>query len=193
MDAMAKQLRQTYQEKDTEELVEMASKNSLTDTAYAVLDEILAERGADLESVRSLRAKNTEKELVEEKSLSNLASIPKRFAAKFIDTFGIVILIGIPLITLGGNPPDDSFSKAAFLVIFWAYFLLSDGMFGQGVGKRLMKIKVVKYGTNKSCTFGQSFWRNLSAIFLFDWFFALGKKQMRLGDMIASTQVVNAK
>lgn len=193
MDAMAKQLRQTYQEKDTEELVELAGKNSLTDTAYATLHEILVERGISLESVSSLRAENTEKELVEEKILSNLASIPKRFAAKLIDTFGIAFLIGLPLTMLGGNSSDDSFSKTAFLVIFWIYFLFSDGLFGQGVGKRLMKIKVVKYETNNSCTFGQSFWRNFSAIFLFDWFFALGKKRMRLGDMIANTQVVNSR
>lgn len=194
MDAMAKQLRQTYQEKDTEELIELASKNSLTDTAYAVLGEVLNERGVDLESsVRSLRAKNAEKESVEVRSQSHLASTPKRFAAKLIDTLGIVILIGIPLSNLGGEPPGNSVYKAAYVLIFCAYFLFSDGVFGQGVGKRLMKIKVVKYGTNKSCSFGQSFWRNFSAIFLFDWLFALGKKRMRLGDMIANTQVVNAE
>lgn len=55
-----------------------------------------------------------------------------------------------------------------------------------------MKIKVVQYGTTRPCTYGQSFWRNLSEIFVFDWFFALGKRRMRLGDMIANTQVVNA-
>lgn len=194
MDAMAKQLRQTYQEKDTEELVELAGKNSLTDTAYAVLEEILVERGVDLvSSVKSLRDKNAEKELAEVMSLSHLASIPKRFAAKLIDTLGIVILIGIPLTNLGDDPAADSHYKAAFFIIFSTYFLFSDGVFGQSVGKRLMKIKVVKNETNKSCSFGQSFWRNLSAIFLWDWFFALGKKRMRLGDMIANTQVVNTK
>lgn len=193
MDAMAKQLGQTYREKNTHELIELAGKNSLTDTAYAVLNEILIERGVDLDSVTSFRAKNAEKELAKEKTFSNLASLPKRIAARLIDIFGIVILVGIPLTKIGGDSQDGSFSKTLFLVVFWAYFLFSDGIFGQGVGKRVMKIKVVNFGTNKSCSFAQSFWRNLSGVLIIDWFLALGKKQMRLGDMIANTQVVNAE
>jgi hypothetical protein len=47
--------------------------------------------------------------------------------------------------------------------------------------------------STRSCSFGQSFWRNLAGLFVFDWLSALGKKRMRLGDMIASTEVVNSK
>jgi uncharacterized RDD family membrane protein YckC len=80
------------------------------------------------------------------------------------------------------------------LTIPWlVYFLFKDGLGGQSVGKRMMKIRVVHHDTKRPCSFGQSFWRNLPSIFVFDWLFALGKRQMRLGDMIANTEVVNSK
>lgn len=128
MDAMAAQLRQDYAEKETEELIELGSKTTLTATAYAVLDEILVSRGVDLESVRSLRARNAEQEKQEEESASNLASIPRRLAAKLIDTWGVILLIGIPATTLQDDMPELAAGfKAVFLLVFWAYFLFSDG------------------------------------------------------------------
>lgn len=45
MSAMADQLRETYRSKETDELVELAGKTTLTDAAYEILGEILVSRG----------------------------------------------------------------------------------------------------------------------------------------------------
>jgi uncharacterized RDD family membrane protein YckC len=194
MSAMADQLRETYQDKETDELVELAGKTTLTDTAYEVLDEILVSRGVNIDSVKALRAQNADMEKREEEKQDRLASIPRRFVAKVIDTWGIVLVIALLASMLRVISPE--FAKAIYgiLIVPWfVYFFFKDGLDGQSIGKRTMKIRVVHYDTKRPCSFGQSFWRNLAGIFVFDWLFALGKRRMRLGDMIASTEVVNAK
>jgi uncharacterized RDD family membrane protein YckC len=189
---MAAQLRETYQGKETEELVELGGKTTLTDTAYEVLEEILVSRGVNIDSIRSLRTKNAEHEKLQDEALDLLASIPRRLLAKLIDTWGILLLIAILAMPLSSVSPELVKQVDVVLVVVWlAYFFFKDGLAGQSLGKRMMKIRVVNHDTNKPCTFGQSFWRNLAGIFVFDWLFALGKKRMRLGDMIANTQVVN--
>lgn len=45
MSAMADQLRETCQSKETDELIELAGKTTLTDAAYEILGEILVSRG----------------------------------------------------------------------------------------------------------------------------------------------------
>jgi uncharacterized RDD family membrane protein YckC len=194
MDAMTAQLRETYQSKETEELIELGGKTTLTETAYSVLEEVLVSRAIDLAAVRASRTQTAESERLEEEALSRLASIPKRFIAKLIDTWGILLFAGLLLGILTGIGLPDLSKKLELVVVFAyaLYFFLKDGLTGQSLGKRVMKIKVVRYDTNKPCTLGQSIWRNLSGILFFDWFFALGKKRMRLGDMIANTQVVKA-
>jgi uncharacterized RDD family membrane protein YckC len=191
MDAMAAQLRETYQGKDTEELVELAGQNTLTDTAYEALEEVLTSRGINVDSITVLRVKNAEKERLEEERFSRSASLPIRLIAKVIDTWGILIPAAVLLMPLNSFSPELAKQADGALISAWfGYFLFKDGFAGQSIGKRIMKIQVLNSDTNKPCTFGQSFWRNLSGIFFFDWLFAFGKRRMRLGDMIANTHVV---
>lgn len=193
MSAMAAQLRETYQKMGTEELIEFAGKTTLTDTAYEVLDEILISRGVDIEVVKVIRSQNEVSEKKEEEKLERLASIPRRFVAKIIDTWGIAFVIVAVLGLLDTIWPEFANGMYVIVMLPWiAYFFFKDGLEGQSIGKRIMKIRVVHYDTKRPCSFGQSFWRNLSGLFVFDWLFALGKKRMRLGDMIASTEVVKA-
>jgi uncharacterized RDD family membrane protein YckC len=192
MSAMADQLRETYQSKETDELVEVAGKTTLTDTAYEVLDEILVSRGVNMDSVRALRAKNAETERTENENLERLASIPRRIIAKIIDTWGIAAVIGLFAGLLSLISPVVGETAYGILLLPWfAYFFFKDGLSGQSIGKRMLKIRVVHHETKRPCSFGQSFGRNLSGLFIFDWLFALGEKRMRLGDMIANTEVVN--
>nr|WP_212755062.1 RDD family protein [Vibrio sp. B1-2] len=80
-----------------------------------------------------------------------------------------------------------AFSAAAL------YFLLSDGLpKGQSLGKKLLGISVIDSVTGKSCSFPQSFFRNLLTpiIGMIDAVFILGKRRQRLGDKLAKTIVV---
>ena len=85
MRAMADQLRETYQSKETDELVELAGKTTLTDVAYEILGEILVSRGVNIDSIKALRVQNAAMDKREEEELERLASIPRRFVAKVID------------------------------------------------------------------------------------------------------------
>jgi uncharacterized RDD family membrane protein YckC len=123
----------------------------------------------------------------------DLASRPQRLAAQFLD--GLV----------AGAP-----AMAAFLVMFLfpragvamlvaaalfgaLYTLLADGLEGgQSIGKRVLGLRVVSMATGASCTFGQSFLRNLLLMLLgpIDWIFIFGERHQRLGDKAAGTIVV---
>jgi len=123
--------------------------------------------------------------------IKNLAHPGKRFQGQFIDGL-IAYVLGIVLFYLldmfiGREPAF--YSGVAIGVI---YFLLSDSLpNGQSIGKKLLNIKVVDKETMKSCSFLQSFLRNVTfPLGIFDWvpiFFGIHR---RLGDFIASTIVV---
>lgn len=56
----------------------------------------------------------------------------------------------------------------------------------------MVKTKVIDATTSASCTFGQSFIRNLTLTILglIDWVFIFGERRQRLGDRAADTLVV---
>ncbi|ENO1334701.1 RDD family protein [Vibrio parahaemolyticus] len=73
------------------------------------------------------------------------------------------------------------------------YFLLSDGLAkGQSLGKKVLGLSVLDSVTGESCSFSQSFFRNLLTpiIGMIDAIFILGKRRQRLGDRLAKTIVV---
>ena len=123
----------------------------------------------------------------------DLASLPQRLAAQFLD--GLV----------AAAPPVAAFlvtfvmARAGIVLIVLAcvfaflYTLLADGLEGgQSFGKRLVGIRVVSMGTGAPCSFGQSFVRNLLLMILgpIDWIFIFGDRRQRLGDKAAGTIVV---
>ncbi|MGR2942918.1 RDD family protein [Vibrio vulnificus] len=104
-------------------------------------------------------------------------------ATIFIFFFWLSTLIGLSQ----ASSSLIAFSAAAL------YFLLSDGLpKGQSLGKKLLGISVIDSVTGKSCSFPQSFFRNLLTpiIGMIDAVFILGKRRQRLGDKLAKTIVV---
>lgn len=62
---------------------------------------------------------------------------------------------------------------------------------GQGLGKKLLSLQVVRLKDGEPCTFKDSFIRRLSGIFQpLDVLWAFGKKRQRMGDKFAETAVV---
>jgi len=85
----------------------------------------------------------------------------------------------------------------------WLMFFLYTGLWsagllfmdgfknGQGLGKRLLSLQVIRLKDGKPCTFKDSFIRRLTCLFQpFDMLFSLGDKKQRMGDKFAETVVV---
>ena len=121
------------------------------------------------------------------------APIGKRFSAQFIDE-GLALLVGY-LVMIGLTDVLDKGSAIPFLVfclILLIYTLFADGMFvGQSIGKKLMKLYVVRSDTEEPCTYGRSVLRNMTYLLgIFDLIFLIGPTKRRLGDRLAKTKVV---
>jgi hypothetical protein len=56
MDAMEAQLRENYEGQDTEELLELLARDSLTDTARRVLNEVLSRRGVSENRIEQIKS-----------------------------------------------------------------------------------------------------------------------------------------
>ncbi|RKU16314.1 hypothetical protein C6503_12875 [Candidatus Poribacteria bacterium] len=62
---------------------------------------------------------------------------------------------------------------------------------GQGPGKKLLSLQVLRLKTGKPCSFKDSFVRRLTSIFQpLDSFWTFGKQRQRMGDKLAETVVV---
>ena len=94
-----------------------------------------------------------------------------------------------PFLTIGFVSVFGSLFSAA-LWIFGLFFL--DGFRkGQGIGKKLLSLQVLRLKDGKPCTFKDAFLRRFAGIFQpFDFLWTLGEKQQRLGDKLAETVVV---
>ena len=80
-----------------------------------------------------------------------------------------------------------------FTIALWTFGLLFIDGFrkGQGIGKKLLSLQVVRLKDGKPCTFKDAFIRRLAGIFRpLDALWTLGKKQQRMGDKFAETVVV---
>ena len=78
-------------------------------------------------------------------------------------------------------------------VVLWsAGLLFMDGFKnGQGFGKRVLSLQVIRLRDGKPCSFKDSFIRRVTGFFQpFDLLFALGGKRQRMGDKFAETVVV---
>lgn len=127
----------------------------------------------------------------------DLASLPQRLAARFLD--GIVV--GVPVIALfftgmrlfGTSAWPGGVLIAAGILFTMSYTLFSDGLpGGQSLGKRWVGIRVVSAESGAPCTFWQSFVRNIIQAILgpIDWIFIFGERRQRLGDRAAGTLVI---
>ena len=78
-------------------------------------------------------------------------------------------------------------------IALWALglFLMDGFKNGQGFGKKLLSLQVLRLKDGKPCTLKDSFVRRLTSIFQpLDSFWTLGKKRQRMGDKLAETVVV---
>ena len=93
MDLMEAQLRETYSALDIHELVERRSRTTLTETAYKVLDEIIAERGVSPSERNSLLSLQAEEEALQK--IPDLVAVEKywkRLRYSFYVAVGLMLL-----------------------------------------------------------------------------------------------------
>ena len=134
-----------------------------------------------------------------------LASRMTRLYALFIDIALIgaaqsVLALFVSLVALlffHRNLWATGIGLSIFISLFgaalWIFGLLfMDGFRkGQGIGKKLLSLQVLRLKDGKPCTFKDAFVRRLAGIFQpLDFFWSLGKKRQRLGDKFAETVVV---
>ena len=78
-------------------------------------------------------------------------------------------------------------------IALWVFglFFIDGFRKGQGIGKKLLSLQVLRLKDGKPCTFKDAFIRRFAGIFQpLDFFWTLGKKRQRLGDKFAETVVV---
>ena len=131
------------------------------------------------------------------------ASIGRRLAASIID-FIIYYLSGVILGLFFDSQNDGVFSYhlegfPALISFCFMFFLwpVSEGIWGQTIGKRFLDLKVVTK-KNENINIGQGFIRFFMGII--DFFFLIGvivaaanKDNQRIGDAAAGTFVVKSK
>jgi uncharacterized RDD family membrane protein YckC len=130
----------------------------------------------------------------------------RRIAAAVIDALIILVLLVVVAKTLGDEgatkrsiwAETEGSPRAVFLLLTFAYFFATELVWGQTIGKRVMKLRVVGLDGAK-LTAGAAAIRNvvrfidafpalyiIGAIALF----TIGNKRARLGDLAAKTKVV---
>ena len=80
-----------------------------------------------------------------------------------------------------------------FNIALWTFGLLFIDGFrkGQGIGKKLLSLQVLRLKDGKPCSFKDAFIRRLAGIFQpLDFLWTLGEKRQRMGDKFAETVVV---
>ena len=114
-----------------------------------------------------------------------------RFGPKINLGVGARVITQCALIFLLLQPPFHPFPW--LLPTLWGLGMLCMDGFknGQGVGKKLLSLQVIRVKDGKPATFKDSFVRRLSGIFQpLDFFWSFGKKRQRMGDKFADTVVV---
>ena len=137
-----------------------------------------------------------------------LASRMKRFYAFFIDvaligtvqSVFVLFLVLAALLIFGENFSNMliagvgisvfSYILSMALWVFGLFFI--DGFRnGQGIGKKLLSLQVVRLKDGKPCTFKDAFIRRFAGLLQpLDFFWSFGSKRQRLGDKFAETVVV---
>lgn len=197
MDAAEARLRETYSSRRSEILVDLLAQGGLTDVAERVVREVLIERESSLgERVVPQRA-HVSAEARREQLDQQLAPLWARFVASQIDFWAALLALGvisvfIDFVFFPQTSPPDAIGTVSILLLF-AYLLCKDGFNGQGIGKRMLKIRVVDSETGAPGELHKSCLRGLvSLLGIIDVVFIFGQRRQRLGDHAARTIVVRA-
>ena len=136
-----------------------------------------------------------------------LASRLTRLYALFIDIAIIgavescflllVSVVSVLFLFNRSSPLAFGLGLSIFTVVFsiplWIFglFFIDGFRKGQGVGKKLLSLQVLRLQDGKPCTFKDAFVRRLAGLLQpFDLLWFLGKRRQRLGDKFAETVVV---
>ena len=138
-----------------------------------------------------------------------LAQKRLRVAAAIIDFFintAVTAIISLPFgietfFTQNGTDFNAGYSLSTLpallsILIWFLQFPLMEGVTGQTIGKKLIRIKVVKDDytpTTVGTSFVRHFFDGIDCIFLIGLIIAsLNKKNQRIGDLVARTLVVKS-
>ena len=139
-----------------------------------------------------------------------LASRKKRLYAFFIDValIGAVqvafVLLSVIAALIVGEPSwmlrfffgllGFFFDLGVFALWIFGLFFIDGFNKGQGIGKKLLSVQVLRLTDGKPCTFKDALSRRLCGLLQpLDLLFFFGEKQQRLGDKAAQTVVVELK
>ena len=120
------------------------------------------------------------------------------FVVQVISIFLMRLIAELISPTMWDNPKGVWQNFVAGTFVFSSLALWTFGLFfidgfrkGQGFGKKLLSLQVLRLKDGKPCTFKDAFVRRLAGIFQpFDLLWGLGKKRQRIGDKFAETVVV---
>jgi|FreactcultuFSWF8_1027224.scaffolds.fasta_scaffold00444_11 uncharacterized RDD family membrane protein YckC len=192
---MAAQLRETYNEMSAEDLLHLRAQGTLTETAEAVLQEVLQTKGMDPDKARTIEEGFRREVLVNAAAALRLPSVGRRLTAHILDMF--VTIVGLFVVTIAMeklSPAGRDTNSMICVSLAVLYLLFKDGIGGRSIGKLMMDMKVVSYKDGRACGLLQSAVRNVSSLLgILDSIFALGKQRRRLGDLLAGTQVINSR
>lgn len=120
------------------------------------------------------------------------------FVVQVISIFFMRLIAELISPTMWDNPKGVWQNFVVGTFVFSSLALWTFGLFfvdgfrkGQGFGKKLLSLQVLRLKDGKPCTFKDAFVRRLAGIFQpFDLLWGLGKKRQRIGDKFAETVVV---
>lgn len=121
------------------------------------------------------------------------ADLVPRFSAFVIDVFILAPIIIVMELLVGEKANSDAFIAITGNILFFTYFFATESLWGQSLGKKLLKIKVVSIDGSPANPLKIAI-RNCIGLFernlIGACFIAISKKKERLGDMVAGTIVV---
>ena len=110
------------------------------------------------------------------------------------NTLVVAQLLLVFLLGPWGHNNPETLAKSGTALWIAGMFLMDGLKNGQGPGKKLLSLQVLRLKDGKPCTFKDSFIRRLTSVFQpLDSLWTLGKKRQRMGDKFAETVVVNSE
>lgn len=183
--------REQFNRLSTEELLGYLELDLASEAKPALL-QVLAARAVSAETIEQILAGQLARLEQQRQQQKRLASPWARLAALAIDLGASMLLFGILGAYLAPHVP--AYAELTVGALAWIYMLFRDAIPGQSLGKRLLRLRVVRMPDERAMTLLSSFLRNLPLLLciVIDALFMTGERGMRLGDRLARTIVLRA-